>query len=346
MQKVFHFLNTGNYSGAENVVVNIASLVPGYHHVYVSPDGEINEVLTEHGIEHLTIDSLSVRSLRAVVKRYHPDIVHAHDFTASLAAAVSAPYIHRYGGRVISHLHNNDPRLRQLSPLSVLYWLSLPAYDQVVVVSQAVIDETWFHRTLARRAKVVGNVVNTPWILAQSQRFTVPLIDVVVIGRLVPQKGLDRLLNLLAQVREELPDIQVALIGQGPLAASLDQQIKNLDLGHNVKRLGYQANPYPYLRAAKIGALLSRYEGFGIAVLEMELLGLPVVTTPVGGLKNLVNDQVGVASEDDAAIVTELIALLSDDDYRARKGRAAAAHANVVNDLDAFVARFQAIYGG
>ncbi|CAK8054091.1 glycosyltransferase [Eupransor demetentiae] len=344
MKTVFHFLNTGNYSGAENVVLNIALLVKDAKHVYVSPDGRINAVLAKYGVEHLTIEDLSVKSLGAVIDRYQPDIVQAHDFTASIAAALNRRRIHAYGGHIISHLHSNDARMTKLSPLSILYRWALPAFDQVLVVSQAVIDEYYFKKALAKKAQVLPNIVN-PEILAEKvAAFEADPVDIILVGRLVPQKGYDFFLEMIAPLLHRYSAWTVRIVGDGPLEGDIRQQIQTLGLNQQIELLGYHDNPYPYMKAAKIMVLTSRVEGFGLVALEAELLGDPVVSTAVGGLTDLVNKQVGLASNDVAALRDEIERLLTNEAYRHQKAEAAAKRGQEVNRVSDFVGRLTKLY--
>ncbi len=134
--------------------------------------------------------------------------------------------------------------------------------------------------------------------------------DVVSVGRLVPVKGMDRLLNAWARVVERKPDAKLAIVGDGGERETLERQAAGLGIGDHVHFAGW-ADPLPYLAEAKSFALLSRNEGMGRAVVEAFAASLPCVVSNACGLNELVDEQVGlVVDAEDSASVAE--ALLTD----------------------------------
>ncbi len=98
------------------------------------------------------------------------------------------------------------------------------------------------------------------------------------LGRLIPEKGQELLIKSFAKVRQLLPDTNLVLIGDGEEKKKLQELVKNLDLENNVFFLGFQKNPYKFMKHASIFVLTSRYEGFGLALVEAMTCGLPVIT--------------------------------------------------------------------
>ena len=103
--KVLHILQSSHFSGAENVVCQIITMmkdVPGFEAVYCSCDGTIRKALDERLIKFVPVNKLSVKEIRRVIREEKPDIIHAHDRTASLITSICCgkiPYI--------SHIHYN-----------------------------------------------------------------------------------------------------------------------------------------------------------------------------------------------------------------------------------------------
>ena len=118
-----------------------------------------------------------------------------------------------------------------------------------------------------------------------------PLTDpgphLVAVGRLWRQKGFDVLLDALALVRNLLP-AKLTILGEGPLELDLKAQSERLGLSGAVQFVGFQPNPYPYLKHADMFVLSSRYEGLPNVVLEALSLGTPVVATDCpGGVREI-----------------------------------------------------------
>ena len=107
------------------------------------------------------------------------------------------------------------------------------------------------------------------------------------IGRLVEQKGMDRVLNSFSKIK--LP-ANLLILGDGPKKKYLEDQIKKLKLKGRVALLGYTDNPYPFLSSSIALLIGSRWEGFPNVALESFVLGVPVITTSdSGGLSEIKN---------------------------------------------------------
>ena len=116
--------------------------------------------------------------------------------------------------------------------------------------------------------------------------------DVVSVGRLVPIKGMERLIKAWSIVVKTYPDAKLALVGDGEDKRELERLASSLNLLSHIEFLGW-ADPLPHLAKAKVFALLSHNEGMGRVVVEAMAAGLPCVVSDVCGLKELVDDSVG-----------------------------------------------------
>lgn len=343
-KKVFHFLNTGSYSGAENVVVNIAQLVDNYEHVYVSPDGQITEILKRNNIKHISIPKLSFLTFSRIIRKYRPDIVQAHDFKASIIAGSLSNKVTRYGGKVISQLHKNDVRMSKISILSVVFLLLLKKFSKVIVVSQSVVDEYIFKNKLKDRAVVVNNIVNLENIQKESLAFDVKNYDIVYVARISDEKDPMRFVDIIEQVNLR-KSIKVVWVGDGSMLNLVKKAISAKNLDNVIELVGFQSNPYPYIKAGKVALLTSKYEGFGLSALESQLLGKPVVSTDVGGIHAIVSDKSGLLTNDDNEFVNEVVKLLEDEQYYLEKQKHAKIRSMKINDIPGYVKKFQSIYG-
>ncbi len=131
--------------------------------------------------------------------------------------------------------------------------------------------------------------------------------DVVSVGRLVPIKGMERLIKAWAIVVKTYPDAKLALVGDGEEKRALERLASSLNLIAHIEFLGW-SDPLPQLAKAKVFALLSHNEGMGRVVVEAMAAGLPCVVSDVCGLKELVDDSVGkVVDADDAQAVANAL---------------------------------------
>lgn len=336
MKKVMHLVHTGNYSGAENVALNISLLLDNQEHIYVSPSGTINPILMNKCVTHYPLEQFKFSTIDQAIAAIKPDIIHAHDVTASIMAALLS---FKYKNiRVVSHLHNNDPKMKQISLRWLSYSLFLPCYDEVLVVSQSVIDE--YYLNLLKNKTVLNNVVN----ITESFKTTSLKYDLITVARLEEQKDPFKFLEVVHALKLKLPLLKVAYIGDGQLKDKFLQEITNLELETTVDYLGFVENPYPIMNDSKVFALTSKYEGFGLVALEAMILGLPAVVSKVGGLPTIVTDEVGLSSNEIGEMVTEIECLLCNPTYYAQKREHALHRSHLINDIAGFKQKLATVY--
>ena len=131
--------------------------------------------------------------------------------------------------------------------------------------------------------------------------------SICVIGRLEDLKGTDRVLEVFTKLQQELSDVHLYYIGSGEQDRFLKEEVERLQLQNKVHFLGYQKNPYSILKQAKVLLSLSKQEGFSGAVVEAVTLGVPFVSTNVGGALELSNDgQFGEVIDSDQEAIQAL----------------------------------------
>lgn len=150
--------------------------------------------------------------------------------------------------------------------------------------------------------------------------------SLLFVGRLSPVKRLDMLLEALAQVKKTIPDIKLKIIGRDwGVKGQLIQLAKLLGIQDNIEFL--EEVPFDDLvehyNRARLFVLTSRYEAFGITIMEAIGCGTPGVVTSVGGTPEVVGDS-GVLCKENAGDVAEKIidVLANEDRYNGLKENA------------------------
>ncbi|MDX2506143.1 MAG: glycosyltransferase [Gammaproteobacteria bacterium] len=110
------------------------------------------------------------------------------------------------------------------------------------------------------------------------------------VGRLHPDKDQKTLINAFAEVALELPDVILVILGMGRLDKELKQQVNDLKLDDRVFFLGLVPHAVNYFRAFDSFVLSSDYEPFGMVLLEAIIAQVPVISTNVGGAKEIIMD--------------------------------------------------------
>lgn len=118
-------------------------------------------------------------------------------------------------------------------------------------------------------------------------------LNIVCVGRLAEEKGFDRLLEAINNVKANTDRLfHVYIIGEGPERERLERMIVTKDLTMEVTFLGFCDNPYPYMKYADIFLLTSRDESFSLVVGESLIVGTPVIATECSGVREWLGDDV------------------------------------------------------
>ena len=112
----------------------------------------------------------------------------------------------------------------------------------------------------------------------------------VAVGRLVSQKGFDRLLRITKRLADAGLDFELFILGEGSERPQLEKYVSEYQLEHHVTLLGYCPNPYPYMNSADMIVCSSRAEGFSTVLTEAVILGLPIISTECAGTKEILGD--------------------------------------------------------
>ena len=288
-KKIIHVLASNKFSGAENVVCTIINNTEEeYSMYYCSPEGPIENNLKEMNINYIPIKRLSIKEIKRVIKKINPDIIHAHDFKASIYASFLSKYV-----EIISHIHKNDPKMKVLSFKSVIYYLISGRLKKIVVVSKSIWDEMYFKKKINNKIIVLSNYIDKDKIIKKSRNvLSKETYDFCYIGRLSWEKNPLAFIEIFYKIsmKNNRDSLKAILIGDGPLKKDCIDLINKYNLQNKVYVIGFQLNPYPYISASKICIMPSKFEGFGIAAIEALILNKPVFNSGVGGLKGIFKD--------------------------------------------------------
>ena len=149
---------------------------------------------------------------------------------------------------------------------------------------------------LRERITVIPNAVSLPTrIPAKEEARQILCLEgfvLVTVGRLVPWKGFEMLIELMPEIIKVIPHAKLVIVGDGPEKKELELRIKNYELGEKIIMTGSVSREklVQYLAAADAFCLNTSYEGFSHQLIEALALGVPVITTNAGGNKEVVRD--------------------------------------------------------
>lgn len=156
---------------------------------------------------------------------------------------------------------------------------------------------------------------------------------IMFVGRMIPVKRIDRALRAFAIAVRQIPNLQFILVGDGPEKANLEQLARELNIQQQVHFLGNRSDIPVLLRYAAILVLCSDQEGFPNVILEAMAARLPVVSTPVGDVPQVVIDgETGYITDydDHEQMAAAFIRLIQQPSLRIAFGQKARKHVEQV----------------
>jgi len=162
--------------------------------------------------------------------------------------------------------------------------------DIIIALSDEIKFQLLNYGFPAKRIISVPNGVNTQLFYPNNERINHH--NIVFIGRLVAEKGVRTLIQAIAILQDEFPNISLDIIGDGYDKKELQNMAKDLKLEQSVFFLGKKNKIYVFLNRADIYVQPSLHEGLPNSLIEAMACGLPVVVTNVGGMPDIVKDSV------------------------------------------------------
>ncbi len=260
------------------------------------------------------------RALRSMLAELEPDVVHAN----TLLVLPEATLAHRMGFPVVMHMHELPPPGRKTD--LTLRWVASTA-DVVVTVSNAVSELFAPHAGATPFVRVYNGLPPEAFDDPRGPRTSDRLI-VGTVGGMTSRKGADVFLDAAREVISHDPDVDFLHVGpppwETPFAAEIDAKLATLPSGR-VTIAGVQPAA-ALLRTMDVFVMASRQEPFALASLEAMAVGIPVIVTDVGGLREQIEhlkSGIVVPANDPGAIAQWIRRLRGDPSLRAELGAAA-----------------------
>ena len=294
---------------------------------------DFSRALSAAGIAEFVVDESSgapwrsSAGLRNLIEEHRPDIVQTHGYKANFFLALEAL---RAGTardwRWVSWVHGytaENPKVLLYNKLE--HW-SAPRSDLTIFVSRSLKDIV---RMTPRKWEVVPNGIDSTYeqvsssdVAEVTRRLGAAETKIIlVVGRYSQEKGQDRIPRIAADLMARRDDFQFILIGEGPDEEDLRALIEREGVGDRVELHPFVADIRPYYRAATLCVLPSRREGMPNVVLEALLMGCPLVSMDVGGVREIVSTGVEalvVPQDDVGSLVRAIESVLDDDQLRKR----------------------------
>lgn len=319
MTKILFLIRDLGQGGAEKVLVNLVNNMDATKFdisVIALFGGGVNEQFLAPHIHFRSIWKHSLPGNSHLMKILSPKQLHKLCVKEHYDIEVS--YLEGPSARVISGCPHKDTKLVSWIHTEFLSQKALSSpfrskkealacyrkFHYTVCVSRNVLARFQELTDIRDNCSVLYNTVESQKIRTLSQTdlpFTQAFegIRMIALGTLKEVKGFDRLLRVMHRLMTEGYAFHLYLLGIGPLENDLKAQIQDLGLTDHVTMPGYEVNPYRYIGQCDLFLCSSHTEGFSTAATEALILGTPVCTVEVSGMKEMLGDhnEYGIVTE-------------------------------------------------
>ena len=334
MKKILFLIHDLGQGGAEKVLVNLVNNMDKTKFditVMALFGGGVNEQFLMPHIRYISVFKKAFPGNSHVMKLFSPRALHKWFIKEKYDIEVS--YLEGPSARIISGCPDAETKLvswihvqlKDMETLAASFRnrqeaaLCYERFDQTVCVSEYVRREFCRILDFEKPCRVLYNTVESNVILERAKE-AAPLmaerekVQLVAVGTLKESKGYMRLLRVVKRLAAEYP-VHLNILGIGPLQAEMEKFIGENQLQDAVTLLGYDTNPYKYVARCDLFVCASFAEGFSTAATEALIVGTPVCTVEVSGMKEMLGEdnEWGIVTENDEDALYRGIKRLLDD---------------------------------
>jgi glycosyltransferase involved in cell wall biosynthesis len=351
--KVLFLIHDLGHGGAEKVLVNLVNNMDQSKFdisVVALFGGGVNEQFLKPHIHYRAIFPKTFRGNIHVMKLLTPKQLHKRFIKERYDIEVS--YLEGPSARIISgcpdpdtklvtwiHIQQESTKSSSRSFRSVREAMACyNRFDRIVGVSETVKKTFLNALPVEPEMQVLYNTNESEIIKKNALESVEPglfdpqEIKLIGVGKLVKNKGFDRILPIIKRLRAEGHPVHLYILGVGPMQQELEEYAQKNGISEAVTLLGYQTNPYQYVSKCDLFVCASYAEGFSTAATEALIVGTPVCTVEVSGMKEMLgdNDEWGIVTDnDDEALYQGMKKLLDDPALLAHYKKQAAERGNV-----------------
>lgn len=265
-------------------------------------------------------------------------------------------WLFRIPGRIATH--HGRPQMPRLFDLLHGWLVNSGIASRLVAVSDQTCQEAIRRERISpRRVSVIRNGVVTPAtepvstedVELMRRELGLPEQSRIIlsVGRLVEEKGYSCLLESIPIVLARVPEATFSIAGDGPIRASLEERASQLGIAEAVRFLGKRSDVGYLLRAIDVYVQPSLREGLPLSLLDAMAVGIPVVATTAGGIKEVVRDEENgllVPPDDPQSLAVALIRILENGPLRSKLSRSARDHVRLHCSADRMCEEYRRIF--
>lgn len=322
MLKILFMIHDLGQGGAEKVLVNLVNHMDSSKFditVLSLFGGGVNEQFLNENIKYKYIFSKRFPGNSRIMKLFSPKKLHkwfvrdVYDIEISYLEGPTARIISGCSNactKLISWIHCTMTTEDEIAKGFRNFHEAVQSYgcfQQRIFVSDGVMHA--FHNTCGAKQNdmVLYNTNESKKIIELANEnvdggiFTEDEFLIIAVGKVTMVKGFDRLVRIHQRLRAEGYPVHTYILGTGPEQSKIEDYLCKFQLEDTFTFLGYQTNPYKYVAKCDLFVCSSIAEGFSTATTEALIVGTPVVTTDVSGMREMLgdNNEFGVVVEND-----------------------------------------------
>lgn len=276
-------------------------------------------------------DLKAIKKVRTLIKKYTPDIVYAH---SSKAGAITRVADIGLKNHCIYNPHGWAFNMRCSEKKKAIYTaiekLATPFCDKIICISDAEKLSALNNKICKEdKLQVIFNGVdiesydNGVHGAVKRKDLNIPEDAFIVgmVGRISPQKAPDVFVKMANQVKDEIPNAHFIIVGNGEEEVEIKKYAKDNGFLDNLHITGWVNNPMSYVELFDVACLLSRWEGFGLALPEYMMAGKPIVASNVDAIPNIIRDEENgllVEVDDDVGASKAVLRIYQEDGLKDR----------------------------
>jgi glycosyltransferase involved in cell wall biosynthesis len=300
--KVLEVINSLKIGGAELLLRNFVIEAKKNNQytvdmctLYATNDAKNIEEIKKKNVRTWSLDLknkytlLSVGKTKKIIERENYDIVHVHLFPASAIVALSSLFLPNHIRYLLTE-HSTINRRRSIQIFKIIDGLVYNRYAKIICISKQVQNSLikWLPK-IKEKIEIIPNGI--PMNSKSNNSPIIKKYDALFVGRLIHQKGINFLLEAVSILQKKYKKIiRVAIVGDGPLKKALIKMCEELEIKDSVEFLGFQRDVDQIMRFSRVLVLPSRWEGFGLVLLEAMKNKLPIIATNVGGIPEIITN--------------------------------------------------------
>lgn len=271
-------------------------------------------------------DLKAIKAIRKLIKKYNPDIVYAHSSKAGAIARIADVGLKN---RCVYNPHgwafNMRCSAKKKAMYTVIEKVAALFCDKIICISDAEKQSALEKKICGKdKLQVIFNGVDIE-VYESGVHGTVKREDlniqedalvVGMVGRMSSQKAPDVFVKMAKLVKDKVPNAHFIIAGNGNQEAEIKKYAADNGFLDSLHITGWVDNPMSYVELFDVACLLSRWEGFGLALPEYMMASKPIVASKVDAIPNIIRDgENGVLVEvDDAVGASEAVLRIYQDD--------------------------------